>query len=295
MLPAVPAYPASRPLDLEDKPYFDRLFLRVQPRISEFTFANLYLFRQAHAYRLSMVDSALVLFGNGYGGEPYFLPPLTGNVEAALARLFRDGLGLYGADERFRDTWLRGAGVTVTEDRDSFDYLYLRRDLAELPGNRYHKKKNRINYFTRRYDHEVTAYSVEMLAGCRRLLDEWLRVRGGLESGSLALEVAATREALELAGVLGLSGQVVLVAGEVKGFALGEQLNSETSVCHFEKGDPFLEGVSPLVDREFNRRLFTDCTYVNREQDLGEPGLRAAKLSYHPLEMVRKFRARAGG
>jgi hypothetical protein len=91
---------------------------------------------------------------------------------------------------------------------------------------------------------------------------------------------------------LGLEGVVVLVEGKVKAFALGEKLNSETSVCHFEKGDPFLEGIYQLIDREFNRLLFTDCTFVNREQDLGIMNLRGSKLSYHPVELVKKFRVR---
>jgi len=84
----------------------------------------------------------------------------------------------------------------------------------------------------------------------------------------------------------------VTVAGVVRAFALGERLNRETAVCHFEKADHFMEGLSQLVNREFSRLLFADCRFVNREQDLGEPGLRSAKLSYHPVELVKKFRVR---
>jgi hypothetical protein len=76
----------------------------------------------------------------------------------------------------------------------------------------------------------------------------------------------------------------------VKAFVLGERLNRETSLCQFEKADPFLEGLYQLIDREFNRLLFTDCNFVNREQDLNEPSLRKSKLSYHPLGFVKKFR-----
>jgi len=85
---------------------------------------------------------------------------------------------------------------------------------------------------------------------------------------------------------------VVTVSGVVKAFAIGEPLNDETAVCHFEKADPFMEGLSQLVNREFAARLFSGRRFINREQDLGEPGLRNAKLSYHPHELVRKFRAR---
>jgi len=127
--------------------------------------------------------------------------------------------------------------------------------------------------------------------GAIRLLEEWFRVRSEVESPSLRPEVDATAEAVEMADRLGLEGVGILVEGTLRAFALGERLNVDTSVCHFLKADPFLDGLYQLADREFNRCCFTDCTYVNREQDLGEPNLRKSKLSYHPCELVMKFRA----
>ena len=290
----IPSYPDSRPILPEDKSLLDGIFRRLQPRISEFTFANIFLFRKAHAYRLTSVGDALVILGKGYGGADYFMPPLSGGVDAALARLFADGLALYGADEVFAGSHLHSGGLLVTEERDNFDYLYLREELAELPGNRFHKKKNRIAYFTSRHEFSVEEFSRAHVNGSLELLEDWRRVKSEMSSPSMAREIEAAGEALHLAFDLGLQGVVVLMAGKVRAFALGEELNRETSVCHFEKADPFMEGLSQLADREFNRRLFTGCRYVNREQDLGEPGLRDAKLSYHPVELVKKFRARLG-
>jgi hypothetical protein len=288
----IPHYPASRVLDLADKPLFDALFARLQPRISEFTFANLYLFRKAHAYRLTAIGEALVILGRGYDDAAYFLPPLGDGIRAALDMLLDSGMIMYGADESYVGAYLQNEGSDITEDRDSFDYLYVRRDLAELPGNRYHKKKNRINYFLNRHECQIELYADKWRDGCLELLDEWRRVRSEIESDSLRLEADAAAEALYLATPLGLEGVVALVEGNIKAFALGEKLNNDTSVCHFEKADHFLEGIYQLIDREFCRLLFTDCTYINREQDLGEPNLREAKLSYHPLELVKKFRVR---
>jgi len=288
----IPAYPESRPLDIEDKQLLDDLFSRLQPRISEFTFANLYLFRLAHEYRLTMVGDALVILARGYGGEPYFLLPPADGCEEALFRLLSEGLTLYGADGRFIDSYLPGRGVQIVPDRDSFDYLYLRRELAELPGNRFHKKKNRINYFSSRHAYTIEPYGEIHLQGCLDLLDEWRRVREEIDNNSVALEAAANAEALRMTAPLGLEGVVALVEGRIMAFALGERLNRDTSVLHFEKADPFMEGLYQLIDREFNRLLFTECTYVNREQDLGIVNLRESKLSYHPLELIEKFRVR---
>lgn len=289
----IPTYPESRPLELSDKPLLDGLFVRLQPQVSECTFADLYLFRQPHGYRLTLVGDALVVLGRGYDGVPYVLPPFSGDASRAALSLLSHGETLYGVDEQFLNRYLSDKDVQVSEDRDNFDYLYLRQELAELPGNRYHKKKNRIRYFTTRHRHTVEQLGPAHREGCRLLLDCWLRSRRDDEQRTLMPEAAATAEALELFETLELQGVVVLVEGVVKGFALGERLNDETAVCHFEKADPFMEGVAQLVNREFSRLLFTDCRFINREQDLGEPGLRAAKLSYHPFSLIRKYRVRA--
>ena len=291
----IPAHPDSRPLELADKPLLDGILAGLQPRISELTFANLSLFRKAHDYRLTMVGDALVVMAQGYDGLPYFLPPLSGDRGVAAGRLLAEGLDLYGADDAFIAEHFEGKDLEIIEDRDNFDYLYLRSDLADLPGNRYHKKKNRINYFTERHDCRIVPYSAEHLEGSLGLLEEWRRVRAGIESRSIELEAGAARESLARAAELGLEGLVAIVEGRVKAFVLGERLNRDTAVCHFEKADPFLDGLYQLIDREFCRLLFTDCRYVNREQDLGEPNLRESKLSYHPVELVKKLRVRSAG
>jgi hypothetical protein len=291
----IPSWPATRPLHIGDKPILDDIFARLQPRVSELTFAGLYLFRRAHNYHLTQIEDAMVVLGKGYDAGRYFLPPLGDDVTAALDMLFRDGRELYGADEAFRLRYLTEAGLEVTEERNSFDYLYLREELATLPGNRFHKKKNRINYFATRHTFEVSVFEPHYRCGCLELLDTWYRMAEHEENASLDLELEATAEGVSIAVELGLEGIVVTEDGAVKAFALGERLNGETAVCHFEKADPFMEGLPQLVNREFSRLLFTDCRYINREQDLGEPGLRNAKLSYHPVELVKKYKARRSG
>lgn len=285
----IPPYPESRPLIMADKPLLERLCADIQPRISELTFAGLYLFRHAHEYRLATAADSLIVLGKGYDGTEYFLPPLGGDVATALKILFADGQTLYGADDQFAARYLTGEAVQITELRDSYDYLYVREELATLPGSRFHKKKNRISYFTRRHIFSVTLFSSEHLNGCLDILDKWFQSFMKEAGRSLHLEVEATSEALQSAEELGLGGIVVIMNDKVVAFALGERLNRDTAVCHFEKADPFTEGLNQLVNRDFARLLFQECRYLNREQDLGDTGLRSAKLSYYPVELVRKY------
>jgi hypothetical protein len=285
----IPPYPESRPLALTDKPLLDRLCMAAQPLMSEMTFAGLYLFRHAHEYKLATVADSLVVLGKGYDGTTYFLPPIGGDIARALKIILAAGRAMYCTDDLFAAGYLDRNNVQVTDLRDSHDYLYLREELATLPGSRFHKKKNRINYFTSRHVYSVALFSGEHLTGCLNLMDRLVQSSGEDIGNSLRLEMAATYEALRCTEELGLEGVVVIVNGRVAAFALGERLNLETTVCQFEKADPFTEGLYQLVNREFARLLFQECRYLNREQDLGDMGLRSAKLSYHPVEMVKKY------
>jgi hypothetical protein len=285
----IPPYPESRHLELADKALLDRLCNDLQPRISELTFAGLYLFRKAHDYRLATVADSVIVLGRGYDGTDYFLPPLAGDTAQAVKVLCVDGLPLYGADDQFVNSYCADGTLVGEEQRNSFDYLYLREELATLPGSRFHKKKNRINYFINRHEYRTELFTGNHAAGCLNLLDRWQNSHLSAPGVSLLLEIDATREALNNSQILGLEGVVVLVNGNVAAFALGEHLNWDTAVCHFEKADPFLEGLYQLVNREFARLLFQECRFINREQDLNDPGLRNAKLSYHPVELVKKY------
>ncbi len=291
----IPVYPAVRPLELADRELLQGHFSVLQSTVSELSFANLYLFRHLHRYTVTSVATSLVIFGCGYDGAPYFLPPLSADRGEVARLLLAEGNTLYGADEQFVAEHLTAWGFVPTSDRDNDDYLYLRSDLAELPGSLFHKKKNRINYFTNRNTYSVESFSARHLPAALQLLDEWQRTHGDSASRSLLAETAATREGLELAAELDLSGVVVLTERGVCAFALGERLNTTTAVCHFEKADSFLEGAAQLVNREFSRLQPADCIYINREQDLGESGLREAKNSYHPIGMIRKYRVNRTG
>ncbi|HJV35160.1 DUF2156 domain-containing protein [Geomonas sp.] len=287
----IPHYPLSRPIQLEDKPLLDGLFEQLQPRISELTFANLYLFRKVHDYRLSLVGDAVVALARGYDGSAYFLPPFSGDAARAAGELLDQGLTLY-ADNLLLGSLSGREDLEVVEDRDNFDYLHVKEEMATLNGQEYHRKKNRVNYFMVRHRYEVQLFEPRHLEGSLALLEEWRRVKTAMGPKSVEGEAAGAAEALRLHEELGLSGVVVLVEGVVKGFALGECLNRETAVCHFEKADFFLEGLYQLLDREFSRLLFTGCRYLNREQDLGVASLRQAKLSYRPVELIKKYRVR---
>ncbi len=85
---------------------------------------------------------------------------------------------------------------------------------------------------------------------------------------------------------------MLLIQDKVEAFSLAELLNRETAVIHVEKANPEIPGLYPMINQEFCEKTWSHVLWINREQDLGEPGLRKAKESYFPDHLVDKFRIR---
>jgi len=75
----------------------------------------------------------------------------------------------------------------------------------------------------------------------------------------------------------------------VHAVTLGEALNPETFVIHVEKANGALIGIYQAINQAFAAAAAAPYPYVNREQDVGVPGLRKAKESYHPCVLVKKW------
>jgi hypothetical protein len=126
------------------------------------------------------------------------------------------------------------------------------------------------------------------------MLDRWCAARNcGVDPG-LCDEYRAIRQLLEHYEQLDVTGAAVRVDGAVQAFSMGEALSPDTAVIHVEKAMPDIEGLYQVMNQWFCRDQLGGFDYVNREQDLGVPGLRKAKLSYHPHHMVKKFRVPVG-
>jgi hypothetical protein len=179
----------------------------------------------------------------------------------------------------------------VEIDDGQADYVYLASDLATLAGRKYHKKRNLLAQFRGANDYEYSAITADLLPQCIDLQAAWCDIRDCFtpENVSLAAENEALLEALEHYETLGLIGGAILIEGRVEAFTIGGRLNEDTLVIHFEKGNPAILGIYQAINQAFCADVGAGYTYINREQDLGDPGLRQAKRSYYPHHMVEKY------
>jgi hypothetical protein len=151
-----------------------------------------------------------------------------------------------------------------------------------------HKKKNLVNKFTRTYHYEALPLTEERVPDALQVLDQWREERG-------EADYEPAREALELGEQLVLCGGVYYVEGVPAGYCLGEEIAGNVFLIHFEKALGGYKGLYQFINMSFASILPEKYEHINREQDLGNQGLRQAKMSYRPAGFVRKFRAWPAG
>ncbi|MFP4346280.1 MAG: DUF2156 domain-containing protein [Anaerolineales bacterium] len=297
----VPAFPDFKPLGIEDRDFLHDLLWSYQPKTSELTFTNLFIWRDAYDLQWSMHQECLLLLGQDGRGEPYGFPVVGSGSRLEVTYTFLDWLReehgvsvprLERADGQLVADLEGDARFAIDPTPDHFDYVYDREDLATLAGRGYSNKRNHINYFTRRHEYTYEPLSPDNIEACVRVACEWCEKYRCEDDMNLIEERDAVRESLENFTLLRAQGGVIYVEGRIEAFSVGEMLNEETLVVHIEKADPDIRGLYQLINQEFVQHCCTEATWVNREQDLGVPGLRRAKHSYHPDHMVEKYRIR---
>lgn len=279
----VPDYPEAAPLTLEMRRVLHPLLRKLPCGVSEFTFANLFLFRRNHHYRLTRLpDARYAILGKDPSKGPFFMLPFNLPEPDLLARLFESHRRMKCVPEPLVIK-LEAMGYEVHEDRDNFDYLYSRHDLAHLPGRKFHKKKNLIRAFEASYTYEGGPLLEAHVPDALQILDAW---REGRDQDD---DYLAAKEALLHMEALQLCGGIYRVDGKPAAYTLGEEnALGKSFIIHFEKAAPGYKGLYQFLNQCFARILPDKYETINREQDLGDEGLRKAKLSYHPFGFVEK-------
>ena len=296
-----PLFPDFKLLNIADRTFFNRAFEEYQPETSELTFSNLFIWRNRYRLTWSVQDPWLLVLVNPDDEDPYMFPPVGPPSRLDICRRIlewmRDDMGvreprIARADQRLVSEIESAAGLRIDPVRDHFDYLYKSERLIKLDGRKYHSKRNHINQMKNRHELEYSPISEDLVTDCLKLTKKWCDWRKCKENPKIRTECEAVHEALLGWKDLGLSGGAIRIGGAVSAFSVGEMLNDRTAVIHIEKADPDIPQLYSVINQQFCEHAWYGADFINREQDLGEPGLRKAKLSYYPEILVEKFEIR---
>jgi hypothetical protein len=284
----LPRFPDFKSLGLEDRDVVTAALGRHPAEVCELTFANMFIWRGVERPQLTLIHDNVCVLCAPPSEPSYFLQPV-GEVKIpeTLALCLSVAPRLSRVSGAFAH---RHCGSFRCEpDRSNYDYVYVTEELISLQGKRFDGKRNRIRRFEKAHAYEYRRMTAADCAGCQELLDEWLAVKTANGISVSDAWQPVIREACTYLDKLGLSGGVIETGGRVAAFTIGGRLNPDTAVIHIEIVHPDYDGLSQLINREFIRNEWADCRYINREQDCGIPGLRRAKMSYHPHHLVEKF------
>jgi hypothetical protein len=264
---------------------------------SDNTFTNMICWNPYAHYRYANLKENL-LISSTIEGKTSFRPPIGPRDQGLLADLLelctKDGdenpLALVDAEQR---AWILSEypELPLYPDRNYFEYVYRSEDLASLPGKDYLSIRRHLNKFRKNCKPAVEAITTRNQGEVKEFLIEWCEWKNCDSEPFLAHEKEALICALTSMEELGLSGLLIRVVGKVGAISLFEPLNEETLVVHFEKGLPDCEGIYKAINAETAFYARERFRFINRESDMGVPGLREAKMRYHPHHMVEVWHA----
>lgn len=124
------------------------------------------------------------------------------------------------------------------------------------------------------------------------MLDAWKKENCSKDDDEMIAEICVSEAALKERDFLGLTAGLIRADGRVVAFSVGEKIYDDTFCVHIEKAFSDVPGAYAIINQQFLIHEAGNCKYVNREDDVGDPGLRKAKLSYHPAFMIEKGAAK---
>ena len=278
-------------ITLEDKPLFEAFAKRFPVTHSGNLFTTMVCWQEFVQYSVASYQDHLVVSAR-FDPEITFRPPFGAPdpvlIDEVLRLAAEEHANLGYVEQPMKQLLAsRHLSMPFVEDRDYADYVYRTNDLATLSGTKYAKIRNRLNKFTGNTPYSIEPIAQGTIADVEAFLQRWCLWKDCASDPYLEHERRAMVFATTHFFELGLSGLALRIKGEVEAIAIFEQMNENTVVVHFEKGSPDYDGVYKAINMETARSVQSHAEFLDREEDLGLPGLRKAKESYQPDHLAR--------
>ena len=310
-----------KPFGLKAKDVFEKYLAKVEVDISDYTFAANYIWLGNSSGFYAVINKCFCLFVMTGGELTMLLPPIgkKKNVDKAIVSCFEIMNANNSSPYYARIDYVQASTVeefiqSEDEAQSMFqmlehyiiekklvDYVYEVDKLIELKGNSYHTKRTEINKFQKSYEDNYIEEldSQKHYEGIMTLFNKWVSDRVKYmpkEEAEVFLEgIHAERHAvkrmLKHYVELGLTGLVIYINGELKGFTAGERISADTACVIIEKTDFEVMGCAQFIFREFSKLLKEryGISYINVGDDMGFENLKKVKMSYRPFKLVPKY------
>ena len=288
-----------KPLALSAREEYMRYYFAAEERASDYSFINLWGWHDERRYEIAFCENLcwIRLTKN----EPHEMWAPVGdwegvNWKSVLGKLFPEGAAFSRVPEKLARILEGnlGSSIEVNDQRSEWEYLYSANEHINLSGNRFHSKKNLLNQFLK-YSPVYEEINNVNIGEIKVFQNEWCRRKNCAKSSGLMAENAAIERVLsDWDSLPGIMGGLLRINGKLAAYTIAEDIGDGTVIIHFEKGQDSYKGVYQGINQIFlvNSGKFS---LVNREQDMGLSGLRQAKLTYNPVDYIRKYKVKWKG
>ena len=275
------------PLTLSDREAVQAVSLHAGRRNCNYTVANLVGWQFYFDTEVCVLDDAVVLRYTFRGERVYTVCVATDIPIELIEALQEDSqgklsiIGLEDSQAQMLNQLHSNFTIETEPFRDQYNYIYRRDTLASLRGRHLNAKRNHINRFRAEHpDFEYRPLTPDLFDECRHLAEIWREERQASET------ITAERRVMETIfthwEALGMMGGSIYVDQTMVAFTYGAAITTDTFDICVEKADRRVEGAFAIINQQFAQHLPEQYIFLNREEDMGLPGLRKAKLSYHP-------------
>jgi uncharacterized protein len=280
-------------IELAHRPFLSERFRRMHLNISDYTFANVYLFRNVSRYQILTKECGTFISAYNRQNQNYIMPlscPQTCSPET-LRHLLSGGDFFFPIPEEWLPFFPENEFRISCDDSES-DYIYLTRNMASFAGKQYTRHRNHLNQFLGKFHPKQRPLSPETREDGLEILRRW-QDESTAAPGKTDFFVCT--EALRSLSELALWGTIYYIEGAPAGFIIGEALNDDTFCLHFAKASKIYHGIYEFMFNDTARQLQTRYPYLNLEEDVGNKNLRKTKSSYGPERILKKYRLSLAG
>lgn len=284
-----------KPVTLEDKPLFDTTCSTCILCPSVYNFILLYCWQESYGFQWFKYKETIVVYDER---DKVIFQPLGSCLTIEDMRILSDHLISLGKSGDFMFITENFLGnhyeldsyFHAEKDYDAADYIYVTDDLIELRGKKLHKKKNLISQFLRNYPNYTThELSRNDFSDCLELMKIW-EAEKIAASEYVQFELRSLEKAFAHFETLGLAGLGIRIDGKLIAFALYSGHTASMAIVHYEKFDRNIKGAAQMINWETAKFLKGKYRFINREDDMGDPGLRQAKESYDPISKLVTYK-----
>lgn len=281
---------------LEDLPYLRKICENYGTMGCDFSTANIYIWRNKYNIKICIYNGFLVL-AYFRDGKPwgYCFPLGEGDPTSVIAEIFKDAqqrsveanFVMLTAAQKQKLVEITGYKFSFKELLGDEDYIYRNYDLSILPGKRFHGKRNHISKFERTYPKwSFVIINKDNRSDALKVAEKWCmnkQINPYTDDEYKALD-----EAFKHYEKLKLHGGILYVEDTPVAMTVGCEINKKTFDVIFEKALVEYDGVYAKINNEFAKTL-VGFEFINREEDMGIESLRQAKLSYHPVVILKRY------